>query len=169
MLRLSLSGLLLILSVLILSLQCPSLVAEVVVIVHPDNGVPALSRHQLRQIFLGRLPLYPHTGHDIVSLDLPEDDPAFDLFYQQVVELQGDKLKRYRAYYLFSGRGKLPVKVDNAQEMIGRVRSEPDAIGYVSEADLEEGVRVLLKLESQIEGEKEREGTEKTKTPDAVE
>ncbi|MGB3621341.1 hypothetical protein FT643_06940 [Ketobacter sp. MCCC 1A13808] len=127
-------------------LQPQCCLADIAVIVNKDNSVPALTEQQLKRIFLGRMPLYPETHREILTIDLPHDHPAFIAFYNTVVKLKDDKLRRYRAYYLFSGRGKLPVTVKSSADAIKRVADEPAAIGYVRLDAVTKDVKVLMVL-----------------------
>ena len=126
---------------------------ELAIIVHPDNPQNELSQKQLQRIFLGRMPLFPQTEKEITALDLPDDHPAFIEFYRRVVEMEGTQLKRYRAYYLFSGRGKLPVKKTSAQEVLKAVSENQWAIGYINSSSVNDSVRVLLEIKTQPSSE----------------
>jgi len=120
--------------------------ADLAIIVHPDNPQQSISKHQLRLIFLGRMPLFPASGEEIIAFDLPESDSGYETFYRNVVELEGTRLKRYRAYYLFSGRGKLPRPTDSNAAILQQVADNERAIGYVDSRLVNEKVKVLLTL-----------------------
>jgi ABC-type phosphate transport system substrate-binding protein len=47
---------------------------------------------------------------------------------------------------IFTGQGMPPRQVKNARDMVQQVKQNPDAVGYVQESDLQEGLRVLLRL-----------------------
>ncbi|MCP5015011.1 MAG: hypothetical protein GY938_06955 [Ketobacter sp.] len=120
--------------------------ADLAIIVHPDNPQQSISKHELRLIFLGRMPLFPTSGEEIIAFDLPESDSDYETFYRNVVELEGTRLKRYRAYYLFSGRGKLPRPTDSNATILQQVADNERAIGYVDSRLVNEKVKVLLTL-----------------------
>lgn len=124
----------------------PNTQAELAVIAHPNNPMDTLTQHEVRRIFLGRMPLYPNTGDEVLTLDLPASDPCFDAFYSKVVEMGGTKLKRYRAYYLFSGRGKLPKELASHGDMLQTVASNQLAVGYVDSKHINKTVKVLLTI-----------------------
>lgn len=129
-----------------LALAIPAAFADLSIIVHPDNPQSSLTQDELRSIFLGRLAQFPASSEVIVPLDLPPSDPAFSQFYQQVTQLEGTRLKRYRAYYLFSGRGKLPRTTASAADMLDAVANNPRAIGYLDSQLVNDQVKVLLWL-----------------------
>lgn len=121
--------------------------ADIAVVVHPSNHITQLTEQDLKKIFLGRMSLFPDSGRAIRAIDLPDEHPLFQAFYRQVVELEGVDLKRYRAYYLFSGRGRLPAVAASSQEVIHMISDDPAAIGYLDSDEVpKEGVRVILVL-----------------------
>ncbi len=120
--------------------------ADIAVIVHPQNTLAGLTPQELKKIFLGRLPLFPHNGREIRAIDLPDDHPMFQAFYRQVVDLDGTELKRYRAYYLFSGRGRLPSVATSPEEVLRMVSEDTGAIGYLNQQDVTEGARIIMTL-----------------------
>lgn len=131
----------------LLQLWSGSARADIAIIVHPQNPLTNLTEEDLKKIFLGRLPLFPQTGQEIHPLDLPEEHTTFADFYRRVLQLDGTKLKRYRAYYLFSGRGRLPDGASSVGEMIHKVSEDTAAIGYVDASLVTDQVKVLFVLE----------------------
>ena len=130
---------------LLLTAREPAL-ADIAVIVNPHNPVSALTQDDLQKIFLGRMPLFPQTDREIHAIDLPDSSTTFAAFYRRVVKLDGTRLKRYRAYYLFSGRGRLPEEAQNQADVIDRVSKDETAIGYVDCRKVTDVVRVLTVL-----------------------
>lgn len=122
---------------------------DIAVIVNPKNPLAELSAAELKKIFLGRMPLYPNSNREIRAIDLPDENPLFGEFYRQVVDLDGVDLKRYRAYYLFSGRGRLPVVANTAEDVIQKVAEDQGAIGYIDGRDVTPDTRVLMMLPSE--------------------
>lgn len=135
----------------LLQLWSGSARADIAIIVHPQNPLTNLTEEDLKKIFLGRLPLFPQTGQEIHPLDLPEEHTTYADFYRRVLQLDGTKLKRYRAYYLFSGRGRLPAGANSVVEMIRKVSEDTAAIGYVDAAHVSDKTRTLLILRTSPE------------------
>lgn len=128
-------------------LSAPLTCADIAVVVHASNEVSNLNAQDLKRIFLGRMPLFPGTGREIRAIDLPDEHPLFQAFYRQAVGLEGVDLKRYRAYYLFSGRGRLPAVAASPQDMIRMISDDPAAIGYLDSKDVtSDKLRVILLL-----------------------
>ena len=130
----------------VLLLGCSAARADIAVIVHPDNPLSTISPQELKKIFLGRMPLFPNSSREIHPIDLPDEDAVFQAFYRQVVELDGLNLKRYRAYYLFSGRGRLPAVLQTSQDVLQRVSEDVGSIGYIDAQDVLPATRVILVL-----------------------
>lgn len=121
--------------------------AQVVVVVNQDAPVADLNLDTVRQIFLGRLQMFPGTKVGIQVLDQRDSSPAFTAFYERVVQKSAMQLTRYRASFLFSGRGSLPKVLDSDLAVLEAVQRHPGAIGYVQrDAVAEHPVRILLEL-----------------------
>lgn len=109
-----------------------SAMAEVAVIVHPKNPVQSLTHKQVQRLFLGRSLMFPKTETKVYSIDQNEESPVFSHFYENVIQMNINKLKKYRAYYLFSGKGRLPLPLESSNEVIERVANNQNAISYVN-------------------------------------
>jgi ABC-type phosphate transport system substrate-binding protein len=120
--------------------------AELAVIVHPSNPVTELSQTQVQKLFLGRSLMFPNTETKVYSIDQDESSPIFKRFYEKVIQMNVSKLKKYRAYYLFSGRGRLPLSLDNTNEVIDRVSRTENAISYVHLKDTSDKVKVVYTM-----------------------
>ncbi len=118
-------------------------VAEMAVIVHPSNPVSAISRDDIRRIFMGRMRMYPGSSVGVEAVDLPESNALFARFYQAVSGVTPAKLKRQRASYLFSGKGRLPRVVADEAAMKALVASNPQAIGYIPREQVDASVRAV--------------------------
>lgn len=134
--------------VLLLALTIGIAHADIAVIVHPTNPIAQLQEKDVQKIFLGRLRMFPGTDLEVQALDLPEDHPVFIAFYARTAQMSPAKLRRYRAYYLFSGKGMLPETADSEEAMLKRVASLPTAIGYVDTRQLNSNVKILFTLPS---------------------
>ena len=115
---------------------------EIAVIVNPDNPISKLSKKDIQRLFLGRLQRFPDSDLKVESIDNDEGSQLYQSFYKQVINMSASKLKRYRAYYLFSGKGKLPEPLANSSRVISHVASSKNAIGYVNSSDVNKDVKV---------------------------
>lgn len=121
-------------------------VADIAVVVHPENSIDRLSKHQVKKLFLGRLRMLPGTGLEANVVDQSEQQPSFSVFYSKLIKMGPAKLKRYRAAYLFSGKGKLPQKLEDSVQVKVHVASNQSAIGYIDAELVDESVKVVYIL-----------------------
>lgn len=118
--------------------------ADLSIIVHPDNPVSTLSTDEVRQIFLGRMRLYPNTQKNIDPVDQHTARPTFEKFYRVVANLTPTTLQRLRAMYLFSGKGMLPKMLPGEGEVVEFVAKHPQAIGYINSEHADQRVKTVL-------------------------
>jgi len=129
------------------SLISTSGLAQLVVVVNQNAPVTKLNMDELRLIFLGRLQLFPGTKVSISVLDQKETSPAFISFYEKVAKMSALELARYRASFLFSGRGRLPEVLDGDANVIEAVQRHQGAIGYVRRESVEgRSVRIIMEV-----------------------
>lgn len=117
--------------------------ADIAVVVHPDNPIKKLSQKDVQRLFLGRMDHFPNTRLKVESLDDKEGSQPYLNFYGQVIRMSASKLKRYRAYYLFSGKGKLPASLNGADNLIKYVAQANGAIAYVPLEKVTDKVKVV--------------------------
>ena len=125
--------------------------ADILVVTNVNNSVDQLTLREVKKLFLGRMSRFPHSGEDVSVLDLDEQQKLHQKFYEYVIEMDSSRLKRYRARYLFSGKGMLPEKVTNQQEMLKQITEKLSAVGYIElegEQPLPEGVKVVFRFDT---------------------
>lgn len=119
---------------------------EILVIVNPDNPIESLDQKQIQQLFLGRMSLFPNSEVKVSAVDQEENSKAYQHFYKNVMNINDTKLKRYRAYYLFSGKGQVPKTMDSIKALIQYVSKNPNAIAYINKQDLNDSVKVVYPI-----------------------
>jgi len=129
------------LSLILILLPTLSL-AEMAVIVHPNNPLNTLTQKQVQRLFLGRMLMFPNSKTKVDSVDQDEDSEIYRRFYRDVIKISASKLKRYRAYYLFSGKGTLPSPTMN-HSVVAHVAEIENAISYVPMTEVNESVKVV--------------------------
>ncbi|OUS25036.1 hypothetical protein A9Q99_22585 [Gammaproteobacteria bacterium 45_16_T64] len=122
--------------------------AETVVIVHVDNPIEALTKRQINKLYLGKLRVFPHSKDEVDTVDHPKTSKTYRHFYQSIVHMNLAKLQRYRATYLFSGKGRVPRTLENAEKIRKYVANHKTAIGYLDRAYLDDTVKVIYSTES---------------------
>lgn len=123
--------------------------ADIVVIVNPQNPLTILEEEEVRRIYLGRTRMFPGSSQGIETLDLPETAERFAAFYQSLTHLTPAKLKRQRASYLFSGKGRLPLVLPDESAVKQHVASTPSAIGYVQADQVDASVKVVATVKTE--------------------
>lgn len=127
----------------VVALTCGEAIADIAIIVHPQNPLASLSEDDVRRIFMGRTRLFPGSGIGITAADLTDTNPFFSDFYQALAHLTPDKLKRQRASYLFSGNGRLPQVLENENAMLEFVANTTSAIGYLPVEQIDNRVKTI--------------------------
>ncbi len=117
--------------------------ADVVAIVSVKSSIVALSRNQVADLFLGKVSRYPN-GETAVPIDQAEGSLMFDEFYEKIAGKSAAQVKAYWSKIIFTGRGKPPTAVANDIEVKKRIAENPNAIGYIDKALLDDSVRALF-------------------------
>ena len=119
--------------------------AGVVVVGHPDN-TNVLTGTQIRYIYLGKYKTFPN-GDDVTFYDLPEGDKNRDEFRKKLLQKSQNSLSRYWARMLFSSKGRPPEVLSNADMIKQAIASNPHAIAYMDEGDVDMKVKVLMAVQ----------------------
>ena len=118
-------------------------VAAPVVVVSSSSGIDVLTESQVRQIFNGQLRRV--SGVSVKPLDLPAKNDSRDDFYQAVMGKSAEQIKSYWARMIFTGRGMPPREVSSEREMVVLIASDQSYVGYVDEAKVPAGVKVVYR------------------------
>jgi len=115
---------------------------EVVAVVSAKSPVTALNPSQVADIFLGKTSRFPD-GTQAVPIDLAEDSPARDKFYAQFTGKSPAQVKAHWSKIIFTGRGQPPRQASSYSEAKKMIAENPNAIGYIDNAEVDRSVRVL--------------------------
>ncbi len=119
---------------------------EVDIVVNKSNNVSALSRQEIRRIFMGEKSSWPG-GKRVTVLMLTADQPERGVILREVFKMNESDYTRYFLQAAFTGRVQAaPKDLPSAARMKGRLATNPNAIGYLNKGDVDDSVRVLLKL-----------------------
>jgi ABC-type phosphate transport system substrate-binding protein len=119
---------------------------EVDVVVGRTNGVNALSREEIRKIFTGEKGSWP-SGKRITVLMLTSDHPERAIVLREIFRMNESDYTRYFLQAAFTGRvPAAPKEFSSGAEMKARLAANPNAIGYLKKEDVDDTVKVLLKL-----------------------
>ena len=121
-------------------------VEEVDVVVNKTNVVSSLSREELRKIFMGEKNSWPGGKH-ITVLMLEKGQPERQLILREVYKMNESDYTKYFLQAAFTGRVQAaPRDLSSTAEMKTRLAANPNAIGYLKQEDVDNSVRVLLKI-----------------------
>jgi len=105
--------------------------APYAIVVSASNPITSLSREQASKLFLKKTPTWAD-GREVVPVDLPEGSAVREAFTRSVLHKSVAAVKSYWQQQIFSGRGVPPTERPTDGEVLSYVRSNPNAIGYVS-------------------------------------
>ncbi len=119
---------------------------EVDIVVNKSNNVGSLSREEVRRIFMGEKSSWPGGKH-VTVLMLAADQPERGVILREVFKMNESDYTRYFLQAAFTGRVQAaPKDLPSAARMKGRLAANPNAIGYLNKGDVDDSVRVLLKV-----------------------
>ena len=118
--------------------------ADFVVVVSASNPVTSVTRDQASKLFLKKVPSWDNGRGDVVPVDQPEGSPVREAFTKAVLHKSVAAVKSYWQQQIFSGRGVPPTERPSDGEVLNFVRTNANAIGYVSaSAPVGSGVKVV--------------------------
>ena len=112
------------------------------VIVHPDNPSITLRRDEVSRLFLKKITRWSD-GRIAAPIDLVESAPTRDAFSRDVHRRPPSAIKKYWQRMVFSGQSAPPPEVATEADVLAMVRSDPAAIGYVSDEVTLHGVKIV--------------------------
>ncbi len=109
-----------------------------------DAPLSSLQSEEAKKIFLGRESSLD--GHDITPVYQKVGAAPRADFDGKVLDKASSDLAGYWSKLVFTGRAtSVPKEVDSDNQMKTFVNSTPGAIGYISDASVDDSVKVLLK------------------------
>ena len=119
---------------------------EVDVVVNKSNSLGPLSREEVRRIFVGEKSSWAG-GKRIIVLMLARDQPEREIILREVFKMNESDYTKYFLQAAFTGRVQAaPKDLSSAAEMKARLAANPNAIGYLKKENVDDSVRVLLKI-----------------------
>lgn len=118
--------------------------AEVAVIVHPSNAA-AMDADFVNKLYLGREKSFPG-GATAIPLALADSNAAAGEFNDKVLKKSASQLKAYWSKLLFTGKGTPPKEIGSDAEMVSLVASNPNMIGFVDAAAVNDSVKVVTRF-----------------------
>ena len=121
-------------------------VEEVNIVVNKSNTIGSLSREEVRRIFMGEKSSWPGGKRIIVLMLAPEqEERAFIL--REVYRMNESDYTKYFLQAAFAGRvEEAPKELPSAIQMKARLAANPATIGYLKKEDMDDSVKVVMKL-----------------------
>lgn len=111
----------------------PASAAGVKVVVHATNAADSISKTKAADLFLKRVTRWEN-GRAVTPVDQSEKSTIRSAFTKDVLGKEVAWVKSYWQKMIFSGRATPPAELQSDREVLELVRTNPDAIGYVSDA-----------------------------------
>ncbi|ASA58335.1 hypothetical protein BSQ33_20550 [Vibrio gazogenes] len=99
---------------------------SILVIANAASHLPALTHHEVRQIYLGGT-----LSRKYQAVTLTVGNPVRILFNTNVIGLTESRIQSYWAQLLFTGRSHPPIELSSVKELLNYVAKTDNAIGYV--------------------------------------
>ena len=125
----------------IISLLPGTALAEIAVIVHPQNNA-TLDETAIKRIFMGKVKKFDN-GKVALPMNASKDMATREAFNKQVLGRSGEQVKAYWSKLMFSGKGTMPRELASDSEIISTVSSNTGAISYVDTSAVTSAVKVI--------------------------
>ncbi len=116
--------------------------ASILVIANESTDQASISASTLRSIFAMRNRRWGEEDRVEVFV-LPDDHPTHVSFAKRILHTFPYNLRRIWDRRVYSGTGQLPNVVSTEEEMIEKVSSTPNSIGYVTEHYYRESAKIV--------------------------
>jgi len=131
-------------TLLFIGLSFTVLHADILVVMSEKSSSKQLSKQDIERIFLNKTRFLP--GGERVEVIEGISSELKDSFYHEVTRKSTSQLRSYWAKLIFTGKGKPPrqIKKDN---LVNYLNENPNAITYISEAQMNDSLKVLYKIQ----------------------
>ncbi|MCC2616403.1 phosphate ABC transporter substrate-binding protein [Aestuariibacter halophilus] len=118
-----------------------TVLAEIVMVVHPSNGAD-LSQTQVQRLFLGKEKKFSD-GSAATPINLTNGHPLRESFDTEVIGRSSNQVAAYWSKLVFTGKGVPPKEMDSPAAVIAAVAADASAVGYVDAADVTGDVKAI--------------------------
>ena len=117
--------------------------AGVKVVVHATNAQDSVTKTKVADLFLKRVTRWEN-GRAVTPVDQSEKSAARATFTKDLLGKEVLCVKSYWQKMIFSGRATPPAELSTDTQVLELIRTNPDAVGYVSESEtIPAGVKLL--------------------------
>jgi ABC-type phosphate transport system substrate-binding protein len=112
-------------------------------IVNASNSIPSITKAKAADLFLKRVTRWDN-GRAVTPVDLSEKSAVRGAFCKELLGKEVAWVKSYWQKMIFSGRATPPAELSSDNQVLELIRTNADAIGYVSDgATIPAGVKTL--------------------------
>jgi hypothetical protein len=119
--------------------------ADFYIVAQAGNPQQALTKGDALNLFMGRTRSFTN-GQFALVFDLPRDNLKRAEFYRALCGMSLAQLTSYWSRLMFSGQSLPPQPLPDEATMIEIVKHNPNAVGWLSSAPIDRGLRTLLVL-----------------------
>ena len=119
--------------------------ADVAVVVHLNNDMTNITTVQAANIFLGKTKTMP-SRKLIIPIDQSRKSDIRKEFYEKLVNKNQNQLNAYWARQVFTGKSQPPIQVNNDEEVKLLIAENPNMIGYIDSAAVDDSIKVILRI-----------------------
>ncbi|CAM3642874.1 hypothetical protein [Roseateles saccharophilus] len=117
--------------------------ADFYIVVHASNPQHNLTHKEVVDLFMGRSRAFAN-GDFALIFDLPRDNPRRAAFYQALTGMSAAQVNSYWSRLMFSGQSVPPQALPDEAAMLGILRRNPSALGWLSREPADAGLRTVL-------------------------
>ncbi|NNM51149.1 MAG: hypothetical protein HKM02_02840 [Pseudomonadales bacterium] len=117
--------------------------AEIAVVVGVNSDIKHMDKNVLVDIYMSKISATPE-GVAVIPLD--NTGKARSHFYRVTVNKSLHQLRKFWSHQVAQATGEPPKELDSDQEILDVVSKNPNTLGYIDKAHINDQVRVLLTL-----------------------
>ncbi len=129
----------LVIGLVLSALTLPAL-AELVIVVNPQNQASRIFPKQAAQFFLGG-------SIQFTPLEQAESSPIRAEFYKKVLEKEPGQVQAIWSKIVFTGKGKLPKEYKSSADVKKAISENVNAIGYIDKSEVDDSVKVVATIQ----------------------
>ncbi len=120
----------------------PEALAEVLIIVHPDNIDQSLEPTELERIYLGKTTHW--SDNSSIKVVMLKNGATHEAFLEQYLDRTVHRFVSYWRQMVFTGKGIPPRSFQVEKELADFVATTPGAVGYISDETRAPGVQIMV-------------------------
>lgn len=117
---------------------------NIVVVVSKNSDIDMLDNQQVANIFLARTRMFPN-GQKAVPIELKNSEIR-NRFYNEISGKTASQLNAYWTTLVFTGKGKPPKSLSDAEKLLLQLQDQPGAISYVLDHQVNDKMKVVYRF-----------------------